>query len=70
VGEGSIFGALQVVTSLNRIAAVRPPPSLPANGEFRRPMATGVTARSLALLSISRNSSSAYQFNAAQFDRA
>ena len=57
-------------TRLNRIAAVRPPPSLPANSQFRRPMATGYTARSLALLSIDRYPASVNRFNAAQFDRA
>jgi hypothetical protein len=33
------------------MAAVRPPPSLPQNSQFLRPMAQGFTARSAALLS-------------------
>ena len=53
-----------------RIAAVRPPPSLPANSQFFRPGATGSTARSPALLSLASYPASVDRFNAARFDRA
>lgn len=65
-----MFRALHVDTRLNRIAAVLPPPSLPANSQFLRPRATGFTARSLALLSIDRYPAPVNRFNATQFERA
>jgi hypothetical protein len=39
---------LQVAVTLNRIAAIRPPPSLPQNSQFFRVTATGRSARSTA----------------------